>query len=102
MRRVKRSCAKRFPLMAYSEWSESRMKHSYLSLAGWIALCLGAGSVGAIVSQPGAWYAQLDKPVWTPPNWVFAPVWTVLYILMGVAAWLVWQRRTSVSVRWPL
>jgi tryptophan-rich sensory protein len=42
--------------------------------------------------MPGEWYASLAKPPWTPPSAVFAPVWTVLYVLMGVAAWVVWRR----------
>jgi len=50
--------------------------------------------VGAIASHDaGAFYQQLARPAWAPPGWLFAPVWTVLYAFMGVAAWLVWRRR---------
>jgi tryptophan-rich sensory protein len=53
-----------------------------------------AAGVGAIASQEaGAFYQQLARPAWAPPGWLFAPVWTVLYAFMGVAAWLVWRRR---------
>ena len=54
----------------------------------WLVLSLGAGAVGAGFG-PGEWYASLQKPSWTPPGWLFGPVWTLLYILMAVAAWLV-------------
>ncbi len=56
---------------------------------------LSAGLVGSlVVTGDGftAWYAMIQKPSFTPPNWVFGPVWTALYVLMGVAAFLVWQR----------
>lgn len=42
--------------------------------------------------MPGSWYAGLAKPAWTPPNWLFGPVWTVLYVAIAVAGWLVWRR----------
>lgn len=58
----------------------------------WVALpLLVGGGIGSLF-QPGDWYAQLDKPPWNPPSRVFGPVWTALYVLMGVAAWLVWDR----------
>jgi len=65
---------------------------SWLALMGWVALSLVAGSAGSVVSGPDAWYQALDKPSWTPASWLFGPVWTTLYILMGVAVWLVWRQ----------
>lgn len=62
-----------------------------LGLGLWIAVSLSAGIVGSQF-LPGEWYASLAKPSWNPPGWVFAPVWTVLYILMGAAAWIVWRK----------
>jgi tryptophan-rich sensory protein len=63
-----------------------------LSLAGWIALSLAAGAAGAIASADAReFYAALERPAWAPPGWLFGPVWTTLYVLMGVAAWLVWR-----------
>lgn len=62
-------------------------------IAVFIALSLAAGFLGTIFTTPSipTWYASLVHPSWTPPNWLFAPVWTTLYILMGVAAGLVWK-----------
>ena len=67
------------------------MKRSAVGLVLWIVACLAAGWIGSRFT-PGEWYAALSKPTWTPPSWVFAPVWTTLYVLMGLAAWLVWRR----------
>jgi translocator protein len=64
----------------------------WAGLAAWVALPLLVGGGLGSLFRPGAWYEGLEKPAFNPPGWVFGPVWTVLYILMGVAAWLVWER----------
>lgn len=61
-------------------------------LIGWLLAAFAAGAVGALASVDAAsFYAQLAKPSWAPPASVFGPVWSVLYALMGIAAWLVWR-----------
>lgn len=68
-----------------------------VALGGWILLSMLAGVSGG-VARPDAWYDGIRKPRWNPPNWVFAPAWTVLYVTMGVAAWMVWSRREEAAV----
>ena len=75
-------------------------KTGALSLAGWIALSLAAGAVGAVASVDAReFYAALERPAWAPPGWLFGPVWTALYVLMGIAAWLVWRAPPTPSRR---
>jgi tryptophan-rich sensory protein len=63
-----------------------------LGLPGWLALTGAAAALGAFASaDAGHFYGQLVRPDWAPPAWLFAPVWTLLYVLMGIAAWLVWR-----------
>lgn len=63
-------------------------------LAGFILLCELAGVIGSIFTLPSipAWYAGLVKPSFSPPNWLFGPVWVTLYLLMGISAYLVWEK----------
>ncbi|TVQ50718.1 MAG: tryptophan-rich sensory protein [Phycisphaerales bacterium] len=67
-----------------------------------LVLCIGGGAVSGLLSPPGEWYAQLNKPDWTPPGWIFGPVWTALYAMMAIAAWLVWRKRSEKNVTLPL
>ncbi|KAB2660890.1 MAG: tryptophan-rich sensory protein [Verrucomicrobia bacterium] len=71
------------------------------ALAGWLVLCFSAASLGAFF-MPGEWYARLKKPSWNPPGWIFGPVWSSLYTMMAVAAWLVWKRGGFAAQRRPL
>lgn len=63
---------------------------SVLALLGFVLVSFGA-SLGGALFPPGSWYAELAKPAWTPPSWLFGPVWTLLYLAMAVAAFLVWR-----------
>ena len=65
-----------------------------VKLAVSVIICLVPGFVGAMINARAIpmWYAFINKPSFTPPNWVFAPVWTALYIMMGVALFLVWRK----------
>lgn len=66
--------------------------NKWMVLAGFIILCLGVGVVSGVMTAGAMvdWYPTLNKPFFNPPSWVFAPAWTILYIMMAVAAWRVW------------
>lgn len=75
-----------------------------ISLSVWLAICFGAALLGGLftagATEPAdGWYATLQKPSWNPPRWVFGPVWSMLYAMMAVSAWLVWRRPASSARR---
>ena len=83
---------------------ERKTVESILGLAVALTLTLGIGLAGglATASSVGTWYVTLEKPSWTPPDGLFGPVWTALYIMMGIAAWLVWRRADEGRASLPL
>jgi len=74
---------------------------SFIELCVCLLICLGAAVFG-ILFLPGEWYDRLIKPSWIPPDEVFSWVWSGLYVLMGIAIWLVWIRRGSKNVFLPM
>ena len=82
----------------------AQSKHKdILGLIGWLLVSFAASAVGAIASiEAKTFYGQLAQPEWAPPAWLFGPVWTSLYALMAIAAWLVWREGGFRSNRMPL
>jgi tryptophan-rich sensory protein len=63
-----------------------------IGFAAWLALCIATSAIGAFASiDAGEFYAALTRPVWAPPGWLFGPVWSVLFLVMAIAVWLVWR-----------
>jgi tryptophan-rich sensory protein len=65
-----------------------------------LVVCLAVAGFGAIFTAGSVrqWYPQIYRPSWTPPSWLFGPVWTILYLMMAIAAWLIWRKREFVTV----
>jgi benzodiazapine receptor len=84
--------------------STAKEQRVWWGLLAFLALCLGVEVSAAqfTASSVHTWYPTLVKPAWTPPNWMFGPVWTVLYALMAVAAWIVWRSTGGIRRKpWP-
>lgn len=71
----------------------------YVLLAVMIGIVAAVATTGGTF-RPGTWYDGLAKPAWTPPGWLFGPVWTVLYLMIAIAGWLVWQA-DGLETNWP-
>jgi len=78
-----------------------RKGRAWPSLVVFIAICLVVQLAGGILTGTSVdtWYPTLEKPKWNPPGWVFGPVWTVLYVSMAFAGWLIWRQRSLRNVR---
>jgi benzodiazapine receptor len=74
------------------------MQHR-MSLLYFVFLVVGGGLTIGFITAPGIWYAELAKPPFNPPNWLFAPVWTAIYLLIAIAGWRIWERNW---VSWPM
>lgn len=85
--------------MSGGEGAKGGSKETAGSLALFILLVLGGGLLIGFLTAPGAWYAGLAKPSFNPPNWIFAPVWSVLYVLIAIAGWRIRTRR---RISWPM
>lgn len=73
------------------------MQTKYLSLIAFVVLCVGGGSLIGTQNLPGDWYEGLTKPFFNPPNWLFGPVWTILYTMIAIAGWRTWLRDVDSS-----
>ncbi|WP_417850665.1 TspO/MBR family protein [Thalassoglobus sp.] len=80
------------------------LKNQWICLIACIAISLGAGGLGAMATIPeiDGWYRTIEKPSWNPPDAVFGPVWTTLYIMMAISAWLVWRTGEVKASKLPL
>jgi benzodiazapine receptor len=83
------------------EIEQHKKKPQIGALLAWLTLTFCASATAAFVKTDG-WYAQIAKPTWNPPSWVFGPVWTALYMMMAMAAWLIWRRGGWKVQRGPL
>jgi tryptophan-rich sensory protein len=73
---------------------------SRLSLTAFVVLTVLGGIAAGLLNPPDAWYVALNKPVFNPPNWLFGPVWTMLYVLIGIAGWRTWHsHRHSLAMK---
>lgn len=84
--------------------SSRRLARDWPWLPLWLILCFGVAALGGLWTAQSipTWYPTLQKPSWNPPSWLFGPVWTALYTMMAVAAWLVTRERDRISIRVPL
>jgi translocator protein len=76
-------------------------RESWVSLLPFVVVCFVAAGIGSLATRSSvkSWYRELRRPDWTPPDWVFGPVWTALYVMMAISAWLVWRETSAATAR---
>jgi benzodiazapine receptor len=76
-------------------------RESWVSLLPFVVVCFAAAGIGSLATRSSvkSWYRELRRPDWTPPDWVFGPVWTALYVMMAISAWLVWRETSAATAR---
>lgn len=77
--------------------NKSKKSRNIIVLIAAIIICQLAGAIGAIFTTPkiATWYASINKPIFNPPNWIFGPVWTTLFLMMGFSLYLIWISKSS-------
>jgi benzodiazapine receptor len=92
------------PTMNNADSSPFTPRTQTLGLVVSLLVCFTAAALGSIATSTSvnSWYQQLVRPSWNPPDWIFGPVWTTLFAMMAVAAWLVWRQAGLRSAAWPL
>ncbi len=80
------------------------LTRSLIGLGIWIGICFGAAFIGSVFTNPSVptWYASLAKPSWTPPDFVFGLVWSALFLMMALPAWLVWRQGGLTAASIPI
>ena len=91
-------------MMQDVEQSRRSTKAQVIGLVVAVVVCYGAALLGNLATMPQipTWYAGIAKPPWTPPDWLFGPVWSLLYAMMAVAAWLIWRQSDWKTAKSPL
>ncbi len=81
------------------------MQQQLMGLVICLVICFSAAGVGGLATAGSVnsdWFSELIKPEWNPPDWVFGPVWSILYLMMAISAWLVWRCPGSETAKWAL
>ena len=92
------------PFVLAEEILDMFSRDSWLSLLPFVLVCFAAAGIGSSFTRKSVhtWYGQLNKPHWNPPKWIFGPVWSFLYLMMAISAWLVWREAGWLGAKFPL